>query len=647
MSARILLAEDNQNLAQLLVTFLHGAGHETVVAATGREALRLLAAGSFDLLVLDLHLPELSGVELLQKLRKSPRMNSFPVIVITGVYKGEKYAQAALKLGVRHYLEKPFTRAAFAAAVSDTVVAVEAARCKPALLATLLAIYHHRQSGLLTIGDASPIVFVKGEPAAFRAAGKSDFPDFLHARGKISREDIRHFLDSGEGRLFFTEAGMLQFDELLSESHHFLLKALMEHLQKSAGVTFEETAVSLEPPLLHVSMPRLLYDAVRLYPEQFRAEEFMAQHTALYPARSERFYRLANLLSMREKDILLLERINGQRSVAELLQGNDSPHDAALFLNYLHIMGMITLQSLPGAEAAPGFFQKTLFNRPLDEESVMEEMVIDFDDIVEEVADNVVMAMGSSGMAAPLSAEEIGFEQTVQREFSQIKDKDYYAIFGMTPARFSFNTLKDAYFAKVREYSPERFMELSGATSAMAQDILAIYAEAYNTLSNVVAKERYDELLNENKTMGIDGKQDGQLHARIQFQSGQVFLDMGEFENAERALQDAYTLEPDNAGHAAFLAWAIYRNSANSNSRSSLERARTLLTKSLQIEKSAEAFAFRGWMLFDEGRDGLAEGEFLKALKLNAKEPNALKGLKMIADKKESEKKGVLRRFFG
>jgi curved DNA-binding protein CbpA len=458
---------------------------------------------------------------------------------------------------------------------------------------------------------------------------------------------MEKFLASGEGRMFFTEAGMLHLDELQSEAHQFLTKTLMDHLQKQTGIVFDEAATDLDQPLLHISMPKLFYEAVKLSPEQFKAEEFMSAKSALFPARTSRFFRLANLITMREKDILLLETIDGHRSVAELLRGSDSPRDAALFLIFLQMMAMITLQDVPGAEALPGFFQKTLFNRPLDEGSVMEEMIIDFDDIVEEVADNVVMAMGSSGMAAPLSEQEIGFEQTVQREYAQIKDKDYYALFGMNPARYSFTALKTAYFAKVREYSPERFMELSGATSALAQDILAIYAEAYNTLSNVVAKERYDEMLNDNKTMGIDGRQDGQLHAKIQFQSGKVFLDMGEYENAEKALQDAYTLEPDNAGHAAFLAWAIYRNSANSNSSAAQERARTLLTKSLQIEKSAEAFAFRGWMLFDEGRDGLAEGEFLKALKINAKEPNALKGLRIISEKRESEKKGVLRRFFG
>ncbi|NJD90884.1 MAG: hypothetical protein FIA91_05115 [Geobacter sp.] len=420
----------------------------------------------------------------------------------------------------------------------------------------------------------------------------------------------------------------------------------MENLGKSDGVVFTPGTPDPEPPLLHISPPRLLYEALKLFPQQFNIEYFIAVNAARFPARTSHFYRLANIFAMREHDIQVLEQINGSRSVTDLLQITNNRHDTALFLNFLHLLGMISLLPAPGNEALPGFFQKSLFNRPLDDVTVVEETLIGFDDIVEEVAENVVMSMGSSGMAAPLSEAEISFEQAVQREFSLIRDKNYYAIFGMTPAKFSFNSLKEAYFAKVREYSPERFMELSGATSDMAQEILSIYAEAYNTLSNVVAKERYDEMLNDNKTMGIDGKQDGELHARIQFQSGQVFLDMGEFDNAEKALQDAYTLEPDHAGHAAFLAWAIYCNNANKGSRAAMERARALLAKSLQIEKSAEAFAFRGWMLFDEGRDGLAEGDFSKALKLNPREPNAAKGMKLIQDKKESEKKGVLRRFF-
>ncbi|KKS91867.1 MAG: Response regulator receiver protein, partial [Candidatus Collierbacteria bacterium GW2011_GWC2_43_12] len=104
--------------------------------------------------------------------------------------------------------------------------------------------------------------------------------------------------------------------------------------------------------------------------------------------------------------------------------------------------------------------------------------------------------------------------------------------------------------------------------------------------------------------------------------------------------------EPDDAKHAALYAWAICRNPANKNSRAALEKARSLLGKSLQNGKSAEAFAFRGLILLEEGREGLAEGEFLKALKLNPRESNARQGLKLIEERREAEKKGLFRRIF-
>jgi CheY-like chemotaxis protein/tetratricopeptide (TPR) repeat protein len=646
MSVRILLAEDNENLAALLGRFLGAQGHTVAYAPTGSEALRQLAAARVDLLVLDLRLPELSGIDLLQKIRKSPALQELPVIIITGVFKGERYAEAARRLGVRHYLEKPFSKEAFVAAIGETVAAIRAARPSQRLLDLLLSLYDRGASGLLQIGAGSPVAVMNGEPAGFLARGNSDFPDYLLARGKISRDEKQLFLESGADRLFFTEAGILSYDDLLSESQQFLGKRLMEDLPTSDGVSFTPVPVTATP-LVTLSTPRLLYDASKFYPQHFNANGFVQQHGTRYPGRNRLFYRRSNLLVMRKEDIDLLAAMDGRTTLADLTASGPGSREAAGFFACLHMLGMIDLADQPGAEAVADFPQKTLFNAPLEEERVMEELTIGFDDVVDEVADDVLKAMGDTGMAAPLSEQEIGFEQAVLREYAQIKDRDYYAVFGMAPAKFSFNTLKEAYFAKMREYSPERFMELSGATSTMAQEILAIYAEAYNTLSNVVAKERYDEMLNDNKTMGIDGKQDGRLHARIQLQSGKVFLDMGEYENAEKALQEAYTLEPDNSEHAAFLAWAIYRNEANRNSKAAQERVRTLLTKSLQIDKSAEAFAFRGWLLLDEGRDGLAEGEFLKALKLNSKEPNARKGLKLIAEKREGDKKGLLKRFFG
>jgi DNA-binding response OmpR family regulator/tetratricopeptide (TPR) repeat protein len=647
MTIRILLAEDNENLADMLQRFLTAQGHTVLTVGSGVQALRLLVAEQIDLLLLDLRLPGMSGVEVLQKLRSSPRWRGLPVIVMTGVFKGDRYADAARRLGVCHYLEKPFTREAFTVAVQEAVTAIAAQKAKTTVLDLILDAYNNKRSGQLDIGSGAPVVFVKGEPFSFLTRGREDFTTFLLDKRKVTRDDQRVFLESGEERLFLTQSGMLTYDELLEESQLFLTKRLTESLSVSDGIAFAEGDAEEELPLVHIPVPRLIYDAIKFHPDHFCTDIFWETAQRLYPSRTRLFYRRANLTTMRKNDIDLLEQMSGQRSLGQIVATGPSFQEGAAFFHFLHLLGMIELHEESTVDATPDFPQKNLFNKPIEELKVLEESAIGFEDLVEEVSADVELPATDSTLAEPLSAAEIDVEEAVQRDHAFIKDKNYYELLGLTPATFSFNALKESYFARTRQYTPERFMQLSGATQSMAQDILAEYANAYNTLSNVVAKERYDEMLNADRTLGLDGRQDDRLQARIQFQSAQVFLEMGEYDNAEKALQDAYTLQPDNSRHCAFLAWAIYKNPANRNSRASQDKARNLLAKSLQLEKTAEAFAFRGWMLLDEGRDGLAEGEFLKALKLNPKEMHARKGLRLITERREAEKKGIFKRLFG
>lgn len=647
MAARILLAEDNESLALVLQKFLAGQGLDAVTAQTGVAALQALAGGAFDLLVLDLKLPGLSGVELLRKLRASDRWASLPIVIMSGVYRGEKYVEAARRLGISHYLEKPFTQKAFLDAVRAALPGPPAPGKPASFLDLLMDIYNGRQSGLLTLANGPGISFINGEPCSFLSRGREEFPSYLAARGKIGLTDLRQFVESGEERLFLTQAGLLTYDELAEESRLFLVKTVTEALVANSPAEFAAGPPDAESPLAPLSLPRLVYEAAKNHPLPFDDNSFLSHLGPLYPARDRLFFRRANLTTMRREDIDLLEMVNGARSLQEILARGGSPREGAAFFNVLLALGMIRFHITPAVEATADFPQKNLFNRPLEELQTGPDQAVDFDDLVEEVSDTVELVVGEEGMAAPLSSDEIGFEQAVQRDSAFITDKNYYELFGLSPSSFSFKALKEAYFEKTRQYSPDKFMELSGATLDLAQEVLSHYADAYSTLSSVVAKERYDEMLNDGKTVGLDGKQDDSLQARIQFQSGSVFLEMGEYENAEKALQEAYTLEPDNPMHSAWLAWAIYRNPAGKNSRGAQEKARMLLGKSLQSGRSAEAFAFRGWMLLEEGRDALAEGEFQKALKLNPRETFARKGLKTIEEKREAEKKGLFRKIFG
>lgn len=179
----------------------------------------------------------------------------------------------------------------------------------------------------------------------------------------------------------------------------------------------------------------------------------------------------------------------------------------------------------------------------------------------------------------------------------------------------------------------------------MVEEILASVATAYGTLSDVVKKERYDEMLGSDK-IGLGQKGDDRFQAQVQFQSGMVFIEMEEWESAEKALQDACNIDPNSGVYLAHLAWAVYRNPENARSRAMLDKARQMLNRALALERTAQGFTFKGWMLLERGQDSLAELEFNKALKLDARILPARQGLRAIQEKREQEKKGLFRKMF-
>ena len=648
MSARILLTEDNQSLSDILSNFLIDNGYDVVTAGNGLEAFQVISQGRVDLLLLDLKLPVMRGVELLRKLRETTFWAALPIVIMSGVFKGAHYIEAVQRLGIDHYLEKPFTRKAFLDAVQASLAERKVEQGSFNLLDQIITIYNGRKSGLLTLkGGYSPVSFLNGEPFSFFSRGREEFPAFLVARGEIGLGDLHHFVASGEDRLYFTKAGLLPYEDLVKYSRLFLTKTLTDALKANLSADFAVATHEAELPPVPLLLTNLVYETTKESSLCPNPAFLLKRLGPLFPARTALFFRRINLTILRREDIETLELVNGSRTLNEILASKSSPGDGAEFFHFLLSFGMIQFYASPSAEESPDFPQKTLFNRPLEEIGGGTEETMDFHDLVDQVSDTVEIVVGENDMAAPLSTEEISFEQMVQRDFALMKDKNYYEIFGLSPASFTFSKLKESYFEKTRRYTPERFMELSGNLHDLAQEVLGHYAGAYNTLSNVVAKESYDEILSGGMANDIDGRENEKLQVRIQYQSGKVFLEMGDYGNAEKALNEAYTLEPDNPLFSAFLAWAMYRNPANSNSETMLKKARMLLGRSIQAGKTSEAFAFRGRMLLDEGREVLAEAEFQKALQLDQQNTIARKGIRIIEENREKDKKGFFRRIFG
>jgi two-component system, NarL family, invasion response regulator UvrY len=120
MSARILLVDDHavvrQGVCQLLMD--RGVASEVVEAQTGAEALALAAKHAFDVVLLDISLPDMNGVEVLKRVkRRAPRL---PVLMFS-MYREDQYAVRALKAGASGYLSKTVDAAQMMAAIQQVV----------------------------------------------------------------------------------------------------------------------------------------------------------------------------------------------------------------------------------------------------------------------------------------------------------------------------------------------------------------------------------------------------------------------------------------------------------------------------------------------------------------------------------------------
>ena len=102
---RILIAEDNPILADGLSASLRECGYSVDRVATGGEALSAIASFEFDLLILDLGLPRMNGLEVLQRLRA--KSAELPVLILTA-QDGVEARVRGLDLGADDYLAKPF-----------------------------------------------------------------------------------------------------------------------------------------------------------------------------------------------------------------------------------------------------------------------------------------------------------------------------------------------------------------------------------------------------------------------------------------------------------------------------------------------------------------------------------------------------------
>ncbi len=105
---KLLVVDDEEDILELLRFNLVREGYDVVCAATGEDALRQVDGKQFDLIILDLMLPGIDGLDVARRLKKTTKSQDLPIIMLTA--KGEEAdVVAGLELGADDYIAKPFS----------------------------------------------------------------------------------------------------------------------------------------------------------------------------------------------------------------------------------------------------------------------------------------------------------------------------------------------------------------------------------------------------------------------------------------------------------------------------------------------------------------------------------------------------------
>jgi two-component system, NtrC family, response regulator AtoC len=330
---KILIVDDDEAICRSLQISLEDRGHQTHVALTGGEALALLESDPPDLALLDLNLPDLSGIEVLRRIRE--RGSSALAIMITG-QQDAKATIDAMRLGafdyirkpldldhlfrvldkVRHHLREEAPEAAVVATATDAKAEIVGAHPKIIDVLKQIAVFSESRIPMLILGESGT-----GKELVARAIHEVAAPEqpfvavncsavvstlleselFGHEKGAFTGADttkVGKLEFAGEGSVFLDEIGDMSFDLQAK-----LLRALQEKEFERVGGT---------------------------RPIRFRARVIAATHRDLQRLvregrfRDDLYYRLAvstigvPALRDRREDILLIVKHLIARNAREL-----------------------------------------------------------------------------------------------------------------------------------------------------------------------------------------------------------------------------------------------------------------------------------------------------------------------------------------
>lgn len=174
---RVLIIEDEADIAEMVVLRLRKEGFLAEMATDGILGMRMLEKEAYDVLILDLMLPGMSGMEILRAIRADRQLSHLPVIILSA--KGdESDIVVGLEVGADDYLTKPFQ-------MSILVARINALLRRVSLQKKDTAEFHDISAGPITLNMERYQAYVGEEPVSLTATEFRLLAALMHAEGRV------------------------------------------------------------------------------------------------------------------------------------------------------------------------------------------------------------------------------------------------------------------------------------------------------------------------------------------------------------------------------------------------------------------------------------------------------------------------------
>ncbi|MBN2340795.1 MAG: response regulator [Deltaproteobacteria bacterium] len=678
---RVLVVEDNVDVKNIIGVYLRSKGFEVLEAVDGQEGFEMAVRLSPDVILLDVLLPKLDGIETLQALRSSPQGAQVPVVMMSAVLQTRDIVKETQAYNVLSFLQKPFQVRQLIEHIQEALNGKSVAEKKVQPVKPRRPVIHD--------DDARAVTFMVGPPTQDVAAIKKIVckTEPLPSTGNLSQYPLPKILhsvffekatgrlrivaDATEKRVYFQNGFpiyaesslpeetlgvyLVQTEKISKEQHEYLQKKM-----ESSGQRYGELLLSeqfLNPHELFIALESHLSEKIistfSWFEGNFKFESGDQWKEQIIVARMKpgriildgilhawsaerikaiRIMRDTNIpfvlddvlysdsdLALTTLEARIWQLVKQNISISQILLKSGHPALALKTLFFFYIVGMVGFRVSP--EGVPVHID-------VHEDVVPKRK---FSSRREDDSDRV---------------------QQLMSDYMKYRNANYFELLGVKKDS-PIELINKAYMEKRAKYHPDQLAGLTpGVVHEKIEELNMLVHQAYSTLINQRSRRKYILSLDgdgdsdstmlspprtkRNPILQVNKKNEGTVSASQHFEKGFSALRDGKYEIAESSFSAAEKME-SKPKYMAYRIWTEYLS--GKRKFEGTERELRMLSK--KKPENATIFYVLGSLYLRNKKNKEAINCFEKVLSIDAQHIDAARQLRLIRMRSNSEVSGL------